>query len=330
MRMILATLIVFMHAFTCYNHSWREPAGFIEIPLYKWLCRISFAFTLEAFVLISGYLFAFQRITLGKKNSSITLVASKFKRLILPSIIFSILYFVLFYQYDSFANFVYSIINGCGHMWFLPMLFWCFIIGWILEQIKIKDSYKMVLLSLLNLFMVISLPLRLSNAISFLVYFYGGLVFYRHSERIKKAITSKRIILSWLLFIAVFVILRPLRDEIITNGSMSKYQKIARYVGDNACQFIYVWSGLVAFYGTSIYYSQRYQLTKMTQKISYCCFGIYLIQQFVLQLLYYKTAFPILVGPYWLPWIGFIIASIISFVLSDLLLRTKAGKFLIG
>lgn len=66
MRTILALLIVFMHSFTCYNGSWKEPAGYVDIPLYKWLARISFAYTLEAFVFISGYLFAFQRITLKR------------------------------------------------------------------------------------------------------------------------------------------------------------------------------------------------------------------------------------------------------------------------
>lgn len=66
MRCILALLIVFMHAFTCYDGSWREPVGYVDIPLYKWLARSSFAFTLEAFVFISGYLYAFQRISLKR------------------------------------------------------------------------------------------------------------------------------------------------------------------------------------------------------------------------------------------------------------------------
>jgi len=34
--------------------------------------------------------------------------------------------------------------------------------------------------------------------------------------------------------------------------------------------------------------------------------------------------------PYWLPWCGFVIAAVISWLLSDMLLRTKTGKFLIG
>lgn len=32
MRTILALLIVFMPSFTCYNGSWKEPAGYVDIP----------------------------------------------------------------------------------------------------------------------------------------------------------------------------------------------------------------------------------------------------------------------------------------------------------
>lgn len=60
LRAVLAVLIVFMHSFTCYNGSWDQPAGYIDIPIYKWIARFSFAATLEAFVFISGYVFALQ------------------------------------------------------------------------------------------------------------------------------------------------------------------------------------------------------------------------------------------------------------------------------
>ena len=155
MRTILAFLIVFMHAFTCYNGGWKQPLGYVDIPLYKWLARFSFAYTLEAFVFISGYLFAFQRITLNRVENEMGLIVNKLKRLMLPSIIFSALYFVIFYEYKGVSNMLYSIINGCGHMWYLPMLFWCFIGGWLLEKIKIKSGWKVALLVLLNLFMFV-------------------------------------------------------------------------------------------------------------------------------------------------------------------------------
>lgn len=329
-RTILALLIVFMHSFTCYNGSWKQPAGYVDIPLYKWLSRTSFAFTLEAFVFISGYLFAFQRITLKRVGGGINLILNKLKRLILPSIIFSAIYFALFYEYKGFGNMVYSIINGCGHMWYLPMLFWCFLGGWLLEQIKINDGWKMAFLIMLNLLFFFVLPLRLSNAASFMVYFYGGFLIYKHSDKIKVPITTKRLVCSWIVFVILFALLRPLCDFLVTNDEMTKAQKMLIYVGENACQLIYAWTGLIAFYSTAVYYTRKHQLSQTTQKVAACCFGIYLFQQFILQLLYYKTGFPSFVGPYLLPWCGFLIALFVSYLLSVLLLKTKTGKFLIG
>lgn len=330
MRTILALLIVFMHAFTCYGGSWKQPAGYVDIPLYKWLTRVSFAFTLEAFVFISGYLFAFQRITLKRTGGGISLIVNKLKRLILPSIIFSIIYFLLFYEYKGLGNAVYSIINGCGHMWFLPMLFWCFVGEWLLEQVKIKDGWKMAFLIALNLFNVVSLPLRLSSALSFLVYFYGGYLVYKHSEKIKSYINKKRFFISWVVFAVVFTIFRPLPDIIKADSTSSNVYKLLIVVIHHAGQLIYASAGIIAFYTTAVYYTQRHTLKPFTIKLAACCFGIYLFQQFILQLLYYKTTFPILVGPYWLPWCGFVIATVISYLLSNLLLRTKTGRFLIG
>ena len=330
MRTILALLIVFMHSFTCYNGSWKEPAGYVDIPLYKWLTRTSFAFTLEAFVFLSGYLFAFQRITLQRTDGFWKLTSNKLKRLILPSIIFSVLYFVLFFEYKGLSDAMYSIINGCGHMWYLPMLFWCFLGGWLLEQIKIKDGWKIAFLVVLNLFTIIILPFRLSSAFSFMVYFYSGFLFYKYADKIKPLITLKRMVVIWLVFVIFFVVFRPLRDVLVTNNSQSMYLKLMVYVGNNACQLLYASVGLIAFYGTTVYFTQHHQLSETTKKIAACCFGIYLFQQFVLQLLYYKTNFPLWVGPYWLPWCGFFFASVIAFILSTLLIKTKVGKFLIG
>ena len=330
MRTILALLIVFMHSFTCYNGGWKQPAGYIDIPLYKWLSRTSFAFTLEAFVFISGYLFAFQRITLKRTGDGVRLVINKLKRLILPSIIFSVAYFVLFYTYKGFGDAAYAIINGCGHMWFLPMLFWCFIGGWLLEQVKIKDGWKMALLIVFNLFCFVPLPLRISNATSYMIYFYGGYLAYKHSDKIKAAINKKQLIWSWLIFVAVFAILRPMCDVLITNDTQTKLLKLFVNVGNNACQLIYANMGLMAFYCTTVYYTNHHKLKPFTIKLAACCFGIYLFQQFVLQLLYYKTSLPLLVGPCWLPWCGFVIAAVVSYVLSTLLLKTKPGRFLIG
>lgn len=330
MRTILAVLIVFMHSFTCYHGSWPPPAGYVEVPAYFWLTRISFAFSLEAFVFVSGYLFAFQRITLNRTYSGLSLTINKIKRLILPSIIFSIAYFVIFYPYKGIANAALSILNGCGHMWYLPMLFWCFIGGYLLEKVKIHDCWKIAFLIVLNLLSVAPLPLRLSVSTSYLFYWFIGYIFYKNSEKLTTLITPQSVSLLWVAFAILFVVLRPLRDVLAPSSYTTLGIKAIVLVGNHACQLVYATAGLFAFYGTAFLYTKKHTLSKITVRLAACCFGIYLFQQFILQLLYYKTEFPLLAGPYLLPWCGFVIAAIVSFIFSVLLLKTKVGRSLIG
>lgn len=329
MRTILAVLIVFMHSFTCYQGGWDKPIGYVDIPAYMWIARFSFAFTLEAFVFISGYLFAFQHITLNRRVDGISLVTNKLKRLILPSILFSALYFVLFYEYKGVGDLIYNLINGCGHMWFLPMSFWCFLGGWLLEKIKIPNGWKLAFLIILNLFFCISIPFQISRATKYLVYFYGGYLIYKHSENIKKHIDIKRIILLWSLFVVSFVLLKVLKENLNTETT-SRYMNLLLASCGRACQLVYASIGTIAFYVTALYYTNHHKLRLQTVKLASCCFGIYLFQQFVLKGLYYETGFAACVGPYLLPWLGFLIAAPVSYLMTVLLLKTKVGKFLIG
>ncbi len=331
MRTILAVLIVFMHAFTIYNGCWAEPAGYVDIPLYKWLSRFSFAFSLESFVIISGYIFGFQIITLKKKTSFFKFIINKAKRLLLPSIIFSCLYFLMFLDYNGFGNFLYSVFNGCGHMWFLPMLFWCFVGGWLVVSLKISDFWKLALLFFLNLFSVVTIPFRISSASLFLFYFYLGYLLYKNVETIKLYLDNRKLFfLVWIIFFFAFFILRPLQEYLTLDTSHSLFIRFVSLVGSHLCQLIYATIGSVAFYYSSLYLVNKKPLSAVTIKISSCCFGVYLFQQFVLEFLYYHCCLPTIVGPYWLPWIGFISALTVSFLLSIILLRTRFGRFLIG
>ena len=118
----------------------------------------------------------------------------------------------------------------------------------------------------------------------------------------------------------------PVKSVLRSYGGL----QLTMLIGNKACQLVYASLGVMAFYCTAVYYTQWHQLKSFAIKLATCCFGIYLFQQFVLQLQYYKTGFSVLVGPYWLPWCGFVIAVIVSYLLSALLLRTKTGRFLIG
>lgn len=96
MRPILIVLLVSYHAFCPFDGNWEAFADFEQIAVYKWLDRGVFAFMLESFVFISGYIWSYQRNELGRKENLRQLVQKKLNRLIVPSIVFSVLYLMIF------------------------------------------------------------------------------------------------------------------------------------------------------------------------------------------------------------------------------------------
>ncbi len=258
------------------------------------------------------------------------LIINKLQRLILPSVIFSAIYFPLFYEYKGIWDLLYKLISGCGHMWFLPMLFWCFIFGWILEQIKIGDGWKLGILICINLFWPISLPLRLGEMANYLFYFYAGYFVYKYRDVIKPWITPKYILWSWIVFVILFIILRPMEGTVIIGDQSDRFFRLLSFSFHKFCRLIYATMGMFSFYFTAFLYTQRKQLNQFVIRLASCSFGIYLFHQFILKGIYYKTGFAAIVGPYCLPWFGFLIAAPLSYLLSILLLKTKTGSYLIG
>lgn len=258
------------------------------------------------------------------------LIVNKLKRLILPSVIFSLLYFLFFCEYKSLDNLVYSILNGCGHMWFLPMLFWCFLGCWFLEYVRINDGFKFLFLVFLNLCWHVSIPLRISSAISYIVYFYGGFLVYKYCDRFITRIRTLHLVLGWIVFFIVFIILRPMKESLVIDEQNGIWLNQMMLSARSVCQLVYASIGTLVFYITAVWYTRQHIINHFTVKLASCCFGIYLVHQFILKGLYYNTNFPSLVGPYWLPWLGFLLAAPISYLISSILLKTKIGKYLIG
>lgn len=58
--------------------------------------------------------------------------------------------------------------------------------------------------------------------------------------------------------------------------------------------------------------------------------GVYLLQQFILLGLYDYTDIPVNVGCYWLPWVGLVFALLGSLFISQILVKTRIGKYLLG
>ena len=94
MRPIVIFLLIVTHSFTMYTGgSWALPDGIHKVWAYNEITHIAFSFMLETFVFISGYLFGMQQ---KKQISFKVFLKKKLQRLIVPSIMFSIVYIACF------------------------------------------------------------------------------------------------------------------------------------------------------------------------------------------------------------------------------------------
>jgi fucose 4-O-acetylase-like acetyltransferase len=108
-RNILIVLLVFYHAFAIYSGAWKPIAGFPIVKAYWWFDKLSYAFMLELFVFISGFVFGYQVRQKGEsKLQAKSLFWGKFKRLIVPSIFFSLLYMLIWVTSSNPYNIFYT------------------------------------------------------------------------------------------------------------------------------------------------------------------------------------------------------------------------------
>lgn len=342
-RLILIILLVFYHAFAIFSGAWTPIDGFPEIEIYWWMDKLSYAFLLEMFVFISGYVFGYQVKTKGQvKLQAKNLFYSKFKRLIIPSMVFSLLYILLLKNIKQpFDKTLYEILNGVAHMWFLPMLFWCFAGVWLIERIKMRTQIVVPVLLIVSICSFILFPFQLNKAMYYMLFFYLGYYIQRKEYDFKRYYTVRNTILLFISFTFLFTIitifcsnlellLLNYLDSNITKNIL--IIKVLKYLIANLLKLLYSSVGLAALFVLIGCIEKRieHKLPQWVVSLGGLSMGVYIFQQFILKFLYDYTSLPSLCGPILLPWSGFIIALICSLFLSFLSLKTKVGRSLVG
>ena len=333
LRVIAIILLVFYHAFSPYVGAWTPPSGYVDVPLYYWGTKMICSFRMDLLVFISGYIYA---LTLQRKSPTFgTFVRSKIKRLILPSVVFSAVYILIFWNLQdlSFGKVVYGLLSGVGHMWFLPMLFWAMLLSFGLDRLAIKDKYKLLLVFCMPVLSLLPLPFRLNTTLYHILFFYLGALCFRYKDKVLGANGAKRVVSLIFVWGGGFLIGTLIIRDYIT-PELAQCSMIKKGILLELSTFIRITYALLGI--GMAYMLVNYLLHKeyirpkaWVENMNQYCYGIYLFQQFILQYLYYKTSFPEKVGPYWLPWLGFLIALCLSFLFSYLLRKTKLGRILI-
>ncbi len=317
-RPILILLLVVFHSFAIFSGAWDMPEGLEVIPAYGWVARSAYAIMLECFVFLSGYLWAYQRETMGKKDNVNKLIVSKFNRLIIPCLVFGVLYIVMIDGFNSLKESALSVWGGVGHLWFLPMLFWCFLLGYPIVSRQRNPIIVMSLLTVLTFCSIIPLPLRISMSFYYLFFFIGGYYCWQYKEKITRVLYSKTLLI-WVLFIITFIGLSILVDVFDSMSFFKTKTLFSRLVSreiHSITSLIYASLGTIALWLTSLRITSNHKLAKWYIELGKYCMGVYIFQQFILKYLYYQTELPIQVGTTWLPWIALGIALSGSLLLS--------------
>lgn len=221
-RPILIVLLVFYHAFAIYGGAWEPIDGYPSIRLYWWMDWLSYSFMLETFVFISGYVFGYQvRIKGESMLEAKRLIPKKIKRLVIPSILFSLLYIILLGDITQHITITaYEVINGKAHMWFLPMLFWCFVGIWFIEKMQIQVKHVIFFLFIISVCSYDRLPFRIGNTMYYMLFFYVGYILQRKKVRIQGLYTLRAAMALILAFAIIFPSTTILRDSLSELGGV--------------------------------------------------------------------------------------------------------------
>ena len=330
-RLFLIAVLVLYHSMCPFTGGWGKFEGQTDIPAYGILGVILYSCLLETWVFVSGYVFGHQVKTKGEDALSFrNCIWRKFKRLMIPSILFSILY-CLIISPEEFENsahiIIYRTTRGYGHLWFLPMLFWCFIFIFIFEKLKI--SWKIILPALL-ISAVFSksdmLGFRFGNATYYMFFFYLGYV-------IKSGKISSRDIhwggkttyWSAVTYILLFVVARFISDKINLAQSFVTPLYPAYDIPSNILIMSYSLPGVLFImnFANRILENSAVQVSPIIVKLSGLTFGAYLIQEFILRIFYYKSTLISFVPSFLAPWTAAIISITLSVALTYLFQRAK-------
>jgi hypothetical protein len=213
-RVFAIIAVVIFHSYWIYISATGSDMYIARTPyeqfykqiLLNWLSIPNFFMAL--FVFVSGYLFTHLYCNKGKYKDLFPFIKNKAKRLLLPYSIFSILMGITLWGTTRELT-LESFLGGNTHLWFILMLFSCFVVGrvWIFLYEKFPNKYFLVLSFIVSALISyhptggrILWVFGIIRAEKFFFYFLLGMLVLMYKESLMKYLNRKTVL------IALFVI----------------------------------------------------------------------------------------------------------------------------
>lgn len=323
-------MVVLYHCFCPWMYSWNWYETSIR-PYYSFIFESLLVGRMALFVFVSGYLFSYLKLVRGKYATFTGFLWNKTKRLMIPCLIFTIV-ISLSLQGNPVKDFF-----GYGyHMWFLKMLFFSFITCWLMSEF-VKSKFGELLCFAISICMMF-LPyvefMSIGQYFKYYFFFYFGYLSCKYRAQLTVLNSKKG--LSILLAIAVIVIAVLLYQYITSPKDILLGDIIHKNRVVALCrEFLRPLTILLVFSVVNHYLENHPDSTfPFFNWLNGYSYGIYIIHDFLLQLLAKYTNFRnaqlSLSFPLLTPVILFIFVFGLSILITFLMKKTKTGRFLIG
>lgn len=333
LRTICILLLVLDHSFAIYSGVWPKVYAVENIPLYFWVGRFCCAFMLPLWFFISGYLWGFQIFEKKKIVTYLYLIKNKGKRLLLPCYFFGFLFIIctgnIFFLF-SYKG-LFSFLSGVQHLWFLPVLFWIFLVSYFLHNHPIKDFVQIIILFILSIISWNVMLLGIGGALHYLLYFQLGYFALKYKKEVNRIMTKKSVIaLTSIVFFSLFVPLTNLLLEITPQNVSSVYERSISQILIHLTTMPLEITGIVLCYAFAIVVKCEGKVGFFIGKFATYSFGVYLFHHFVLTYLYYDTAIVSNVNSMLLPLVSFGISITTSVLATYILKQCKWTRILVS
>ena len=328
LRLLCAVAVVFFHAYgIMYAMHFSDETRQLYANEY-WVFNQSYfiCITMAMFVFISGFLFGGQLIR-RRPISLKNIVRTKFLRLMVPFFVFTTLFMCTQNAVSLSPYYKWTYM----HLWFLPMLFWCFIISYFFRQLILSDNWIVSILTLATFFCIPILGVDFPSEFGLVrlpgwfCWFVLGMWFCKHEDQLTLQNTSA-------LF-KVIVIVSGLAIYFVADyfyptfyGESTFKGIITTMLGIYALWILFYWIPWQDFYVTDFLLS-----------LSACSFGIYIFHYWLEAHMVSRTAQRLFPLECWahdhyriFPVVFALTAIIISYVITWVILRFKIGRKLLG
>lgn len=325
-RLLCITIVVFFHAYgMMYAGHFTDATASMYRNKYEFFNQTFLInLAMPMFIFISGFLFGGQLMK-SQPLSFVKMLKSKFMRLMVPFFVFAT--FFMFTQnavsIEPYYKWTYM------HLWFLPMLFWCFIATWLLRPLIMNQSYYISIPLLVVLF-IIALPgkvlpmvLGIHHINVDLCWFAFGAWFYNNESKLLPQSTKWRVCIIT-LGLAIFTVSMLLYPQ--EYGETTIIGIVATISAMYALWVLFTWIPW-----------KNLAVTYFLMILSSCSFGIYIFHNWLEAHMVSRTAQRVLGLEelahnhiYLYPLTFSVLAFVISLGVTWVLLKFKVGRKLIG